>query len=225
MFELYIGNKNYSSWSMRPWLVLKHFHIPFEEHLVAFDDFQIDHEFKQTMLKVSPTGKVPTLKHDDLVVWDSLAICEYLVEQFPHLNLWPIGLAQRAQARAICAEMHSSFQTLRTLCGMNIEADLAEIGKKHWLEQPQLQIDVHRIEGIWASRPQLAKFLFGNEFTIADAFFAPVVMRFLNYQLPVSENAQTYMKHMLTIPAIQQWISEAKAEKMFLEFQEPYRKQ
>ena len=121
--------------------------------------------------------------------------------------------------------MHSSFQTLRTLCGMNIEADLAEIGKKHWLEQPQLQIDVHRIEGIWASRPQQAKFLFGNEFTIADAFFAPVVMRFLNYQLPVSENAQTYMKHMLTIPAIQQWMSEAKAEKMFLEFQEPYRKQ
>lgn len=227
MLELYIGNKNYSSWSMRPWLVLKHFKISFKECLIHFDDNQskeiLKQTFKQTMSRISPTKKVPVLIQDDFVIWDSLAICEYLAEQYPHLQLWPMDSKQRAYARALCAEMHSGFQTLRQLCVMNIEADLAEIGQKLWLEHPQLQEDVQRIEAIWAKRLQQDQYLFEHDFSIADAFFAPIVMRLISYQLPVSEHTKIYMQQILTIPAVQQWITEAKAEKRFIQSLEPYR--
>ena len=148
MIDLFIGNKNYSTWSMRPWLVLRYFNIEFNEHLIPFDDFKLESEFKQHIFKINPTGKVPALQHDGLLVWDSLAICEYLAEQFPQKYLWPENKAQRARARSMSAEMHSGFPTLRSICGMNIEADLIEVGQRLWRDYPQLTIDVQRIEKI-----------------------------------------------------------------------------
>ncbi|WP_130803931.1 glutathione S-transferase family protein [Acinetobacter ihumii] len=220
--QLYIGNKNYSSWSMRPWLVMKHFNLHFEEHWVAFDDFAADEAFKQRMSSISPSGKVPTLLDQNLVIWDSLAICEYLAEQFPEKHLWPTDRVQRVRARCISAEMHSGFTTLRQYCGMNIEADLSFIGGKLWTDLPALVKEVARIEQIWAERPSLDGFLCGD-FSIADAFYAPVVMRLLSYGLPVSEQAQHYMQTMLANPAVKEWITEARAEKQFVQRQEVYR--
>ncbi|RKG34196.1 glutathione S-transferase family protein [Acinetobacter guerrae] len=220
--ELYIGSKNYSSWSMRPWLVMKHFDLPMQEHLVAFDDFSADGQFKQLMSLISPSGKVPTLIDQDIVVWDSLAICEYLAERFPEKHLWPIDKTQRARARSICAEMHSGFSTLRQYCGMNIEADLRFIGSKLWNDLAGLRADIARIEHIWAERPEIHGFLCGD-FSIADAFYAPVVMRFVSYGLPISEQSQQYMQNILTNPAVIQWITQAQAEKQFVQHQEPYR--
>jgi len=125
MLKLYIGNKNYSSWSMRPWVLLRQAGIAFEEVRVRFDSFDAGSEFKRTMGPVSPTGKVPVLVDGDLVVWDTLAIAEYLAETYPEKHLWPQDKAARAHARSICAEMHSGFTALRSHCPMNIEADLA----------------------------------------------------------------------------------------------------
>lgn len=214
--ELYIGNKNYSTWSMRPWLVLEYFGIEFEEKLIPLDDFKPEHAFKQKMLQVSPTGKVPALVEGGFVVWDSLAICEYLAEQNPAKSLWPVGIQQRAHARAICAEMHSSFQSLRSLCGMNIKADLTEVGQKLWYENVALQSDVKRIQDIWSTRPQRNGFLCGERFSIADAFYAPVVMRLISYGLPISENAQQYVNTILAVPAVKKWMDAAKKEDMFV---------
>lgn len=221
--ELYIGNRNYSSWSMRPWLVLEHFQIPFQEVLVPFDDFRADQAFKATISTVSPTAKVPTLLNDNMRIWDSLAICEYLAELYPDKALWPADLELRTKARSICAEMHSGFPNLRTLCGMNIEADLAEVGERHWAEHEKLRLEVNRIECIWASRNSKHGFLCGDTFSIADAFYAPVVMRFISYQLPVSTQAQLYMQTILNVPAVQKWIELAKKEHLFVQNQEPYR--
>ena len=221
--ELYIGNRNYSSWSMRPWLVLEHSQIPFQEVLVPFDDFRADQAFKVIISKVSPTAKVPTLLNDNMRIWDSLAICEYLAELYPDKALWPADLELRTKARSICAEMHSGFPNLRTLCGMNIEADLAEVGERHWAEHEKLRLEVNRIECIWASRNSKHGFLCGDTFTIADAFYAPVVMRFISYQLPVSTQAQLYMQTILNVPAVQKWIELAKKEHLFVQNQEPYR--
>ncbi|WP_445116869.1 glutathione S-transferase family protein [Acinetobacter sp. WZC-1] len=223
MMDLFIGNKNYSTWSMRPWLVLRHFEIPFSEHLIAFDHFGPDSTFKQKILQINPTGKVPALKFEDLLIWDTLAICEFLAEQFPDRSLWPKDMKQRARARSISAEMHSGFTTLRSICEMNIEADLAEVGAQLWRDHPALQQDVQRIESIWSERPEPEGFLCGPQFSIADAFYAPVVMRFLSYALPVSASSQQYMQHMLQLPAIRQWMDEAKQEHMFVECEEPYR--
>lgn len=214
MIELYIGNKNFSTWSMRPWLVLEHFGIPYVENLIPMDDFSLDKPFKQTMLKVNPTGKVPAIVHQNLTVWDSLAICEYLADLYPEKLLWPQDLNVRAYARAITAEMHSSFQNLRTLCGMNIQKDLSEKGQQQWAEHEKLRREVQRIEEIWASRPHVNSFLCGDQFTIADAFYAPVVMRFMSYQLPISTQAQQYIKTILTVPAVQKWIEQANNEEV-----------
>ena len=221
--DLYIGSKNYSSWSMRPWLVLEHFQIPYTEYLIPFDDFKPDQNFNQQMRKISPTGKVPTLLHDGLVVWDSLAICEYLAEQYPQLSLWPEDFKLRAQARSICAEMHSGFSTLRTLCGMNVEADLAEIGRKLWSEHSQLHQDLQRIEKIWNSRPEPTGYLCGSQFTIADAYFAPVIMRINTFKLPISNSSTQYIQTMLELPAMKKWIEAAKNEQSFVSIVEPYR--
>lgn len=223
MFELYIGNKNYSSWSMRPWLILKHYQIDFKEHWIEYDDFKKEHPFKQKVLSLSPAGKVPILKHDDLIIWDSLAICEYLAEQHPHLNIWPKEIKQRAYARAICAEMHSGFSALRSLCCMNIAADLKEIGRQHWNDHQELREDVRRIEAIWKNRPTNAKYLLGDNFTIVDAFYAPVVMRLIGYQLPVSASSKDYMQQILNMTVVQKWITDAKNEKQFIQAQEPDR--
>lgn len=209
--QLWIANKNYSSWSMRPWLVLKAFQIPFEEQMVEFSAQAGDGTFKQKVLTVNPNGKVPVLLDQGLVVWDSLAICEYLAEKFPHLELWPSDPALKARARCISAEMHSSFMALRSQCGMNIRAHLEEYGAKLWAADENLRNDVARIEQIWAERPDPQAFLCGK-FSIADAFYAPVVTRFKSYGLPVSASAQQYMRLMLAHPAVQAWVQGAAAE-------------
>ena len=225
MLDLFIGNKNYSTWSMRPWLVLRHFDIAFAEHLIAFDDFKLDSSFKKTILAINPTGKVPALKDDELLIWDSLAICEYLAEKFPEKQLWPRDQKQRARARSMSAEMHSSFMALRSTCGMNLDADLSEVGAKLWLDNSQLQEDVKRIETLWSERPDPNGFLCGDTFSIADAFYAPVVMRFIGYGIPISELNQIYMQKILKLAAVQQWIAEAKAEHVFVACEEQYRSQ
>lgn len=210
--DLYIGNKNYSTWSMRAWLVLQHFQIPFNEHLVPFDDFLPEQNFKQTLAKITPVGKVPVLKHQDLIVWDSLAICEYLAELFPERHLWAQDIKTRAYARAVCAEMHSGFMALRSLCPMNITQDFTQLGQQLFHENTDLQADIKRIEGIWSKREHPKGFLCGNEFTIADAFYAPVVMRFKSYGLPVSESSQNYMQTILNVGAVKAWIEAAQQE-------------
>ena len=222
MLELYIANKNYSSWSMRPWLVLKAFEIPFQEHVIYFDRERSIGTFKQKLSAISDNAKVPILVDQDLKIWDSLAICEYLAEQYPEYALWPKDNAQRARARSISAEMHSGFAQLRTLCGMNIRAQLAEVGQRLWAEDKELRQDVARIEQIWAARPDPEGFLCGA-FSIADAFYAPVAMRFECYKLPISASSQSYMQKILALASVQQWIAAAKQEQMFVPFDEPYR--
>lgn len=223
MLDLFIGNKNYSTWSMRPWLVLRHFDIAFTEHLIPFDDFQLESPFKKTILAINPTGKVPALKDGDLLIWDSLAICEYLAEKFPEKQLWPQDQKQRARARSMSAEMHSSFMALRNTCGMNLDADLSEVGAQLWLDHPQLKEDVKRIEALWAERPSQDGFLCGDAFSIVDAFYAPVVMRFIGYGIPISDYNRIYMQKILNLAAVQRWMTEAKAEHVFVACEEQYR--
>ena len=221
MLELYIANKNYSSWSMRPWLVLKAFEIPFQEHVIYFDRERSIGTFKQKLSAISDNAKVPILVDQDLKIWDSLAICEYLAEQYPEYALWPKDQAQRARARSISAEMHSGFAQLRTLCGMNIRAQLAAVGQRLWAEDNELRQDVARIEQIWAARPDPEGFLYGA-FSIADAFYAPVVMRFKTYALPVSASSQRYMQNMLQHPAVQAWVEAAMVEGRWVNYLEAY---
>ncbi|TCB76616.1 glutathione S-transferase family protein [Acinetobacter sp. ANC 4173] len=221
MLELYIANKNYSSWSMRPWLVLKAFEIPFQEHMIYFDRERSVGAFKQKLLAISDHAKVPILYDQEIKVWDSLAICEYLAEQYPEYALWPKDKVQRARARSISAEMHSGFSQLRTLCGMNIRAQLAEVGQRLWAEDSELRLDVARIEQIWAERPDPDAFLCGA-FSIADAFYAPVVMRFQTYALPVSASSQRYMQSMLQHPAVQAWVEAAMVEGRWVNYLEAY---
>lgn len=222
MYQLFIGNKNYSTWSMRPWILLKQAGIPFQEHLIQFDGLEPNSQFKIEISKLNPTGKVPILMDNDLIIWDSLAICEYVAEQSPEKNLLPQDKKLRARARCISAEMHSSFQTLRNLCPMNVEADLAHIGQQLWAEHAQLRADVARIDQIWSERPNEDGFLCG-EFSLADAFYAPVVMRFECFKLPISASSQAYLQKILSLPSVQQWMTEAKQEQMFVAFDEPYR--
>lgn len=224
MYQLYIANKNYSSWSMRPWLVLKAFNIPFEEIMLAFPAERDTGTFKRDVLSVNPNGKVPALVDDGLMLWDSLAICEYLAEQHPDRALWPKELKQRARARCIAAEMHSGFSGLRNACGMNIRANLADVGKSLWQENAELRQDVARIEQIWSERPQQNGFLCG-EFSIADAFYAPVVTRLMTYALPVSESTQQYMQTMLQHPAMKAWMGAAMQEDAWVNYLETYQQQ
>jgi glutathione S-transferase len=155
---------------------------------------------------------VPVLDVGEFKIWDSLAICEYLAEQNPDLALWPKLDYLRAQARSIGGERHSSFMALRQLCPMNIQAQysIAE-GQALWAQHAELRADVERIEQIWAQRADEHPFLFGD-FSIADAFYAPVVMRFKSYALPVSERSQQYMQHIMQHPAVIQWVDAARAE-------------
>ena len=173
MLELHIGNKNYSSWSMRPWVLLKHFGIPFREVRHRFDSFAPGSSFKQGVGRLSPVGKVPVLVHGDLVVWDTLAIAEYAAEyaaeNFPEHALWPHDPARRARARSLCAEMHSGFGALRSACPMNIEARLPEVGARVLAETPGVAADLARINAMWtdALAASGGPFLFGS-YSIAD---------------------------------------------------------
>lgn len=228
MLKLYIGNKNYSSWSMRPWVLLQQAEIPFEEILLRFDSFDAGSRFKQALHPLTPTGKVPLLVDTGvghgLTIWDTLAIAEYLAERYPDKLLWPKQPAQRARARSICAEMHSGFSALRSHCPMNIEASLPEIGQQVWREQAAVRTDTDRIITMWSELlTQIGgPLLFGN-FTIADAYFAPVCMRIRTYALPVPAQIQAYVKRVSELPGVQAWITQACAEKDFRKFEEPYR--
>lgn len=224
MLKLYIGNKNYSSWSMRPWVLLKQAGIPFEEVKVRFDSFEALSTFKQTLLDITPVGKVPVLLDADLAVWDTLAIAEYLAEKFPDQQLWPADAKARARARSICAEMHSGFGALRSACPMNIEADLADTGRLIWRDKAAVRVDVARIVAMWGEllATYQGPLLFGR-FSIADAYFAPVAMRLSRYALPVPPEISAYIDRLSALPGVRAWVDDALAEQDFLDFEEPYR--
>jgi glutathione S-transferase len=224
MLQLFIGNKNYSSWSMRPWVLLQQSGIPFQEVMVRFDSFEANSTFKKTLQGATPTGKVPLLVDGDLAIWDTLAIAEYLAEQFPERHLWPADRAARARARSICAEMHSGFTALRGNCPMNIEAQLADTGALRWRDKPGVRADVQRLVDMWSSLLQEhgGPLLFGN-FSVADAYFAPVCMRLKTYALPVPPPIAAYVERVCALPGVNAWIDQALAEKDFLDFEEPYR--
>jgi len=224
MLKLYIGSKNYSSWSLRPWALLRQAGIPFEEVLVRFDSFDANSQFKQTLAALTPTGKVPVLQDGNLVIWDTLAIAEYLAEQYPDQQLWPADKAARARARSVCAEMHAGFSALRSRCPQNIEASLPDVGALIWRDQPAVRADVARLVTMW--RELLVQhggpLLFGR-FSIADAYFAPVCMRIKTYGLPVPADIAAYVERVAALPAVAAWIEQARAEGDFREFEEPYR--
>jgi glutathione S-transferase len=224
MLKLYIGNKNYSSWSMRPWVLLKQAGIPFEEVMVRFDALDAESAFKKTIQSVSPVGRVPVLVDDGFAVWDTLAIAEYAAEKFPDKHLWPKDAKARARARSVCAEMHSGFSALRNHCPMNIEASLPQAGALVWRDQPDVRVDVQRIVSMWTALLEEHKgpMLFG-EFSIADAYFAPVCMRLKNYALPVPGHITDYVRRLSALSGVKAWIEDALAEKDFVDFDEPYR--
>jgi glutathione S-transferase len=202
---LVIGNKNYSSWSMRPWVALKAFGIPFNEVRILLDQPTTATEIS----RYSAAGKVPVLVVSDLQIGDSLAICEYLAEQFPDLAMWPKDVAARAIARSVCAEMHSGFMGIRSAMSMDIRASHPGQGRT-----PQAQADIGRISEIWEnclSDFGHHQFLFGD-FSIADAFFAPVAMRFRTYGVSLAPALQAYVERVQAHPAVAQWVREAIEE-------------
>ena len=224
--QLYIGNKNYSSWSMRPWVLLKQAGIMFDEVRLRFDAFSPDSKFKTELARISPAGRVPVLVDGDLTVWDTLAIAEYLAERFPEKKLWPQDVKSRARARSVCAEMHSGFGSLRSHFPMNIEAALPEVGTRVLAEQAGVRDDLARLVGMWSALldTSAGPMLFGS-FGIADAFFAPVVMRLNTYRAPMPAPIAGYMQRVTALPGVQAWIGDALAERDFLDFEEPYRSQ
>jgi glutathione S-transferase len=208
--KLIIGNKNYSSWSMRPWIALKVAGIPFDEQVVPLDT----PEFKATVGGISPAGKVPVLADDGVKVWESLAILEYLAERFPAADLWPQEAAARAHARAISAEMHAGFQPLRAACPMNMWRPVKALELK-----PEVAASVARIDAMWTDcRARFGAggpFLFGK-FTAADAMYAPVVSRFHTYAIAVGPEARGYMAAIMALPAWQEWRAAALRETWLL---------
>jgi glutathione S-transferase len=223
--QLLIGNKNYSSWSLRPWLLMRHRGIVFEEVKLRLS-FEGDSPFKATLLGLAPTGKVPVLIDEGLAIWDTLAIAEYLAEKFPALHLWPDERTDRARARCLCAEMHSGFGALRSSFPMNMEASLPEVGQRLLRESTETAKDLERIVAMWSGQLEGSggPFLFGP-FCIADAYFAPVCSRIRTYALPVNAVVAAYVERMFALPAMQTWLQDSLAENDFLDFDEPYRTQ
>jgi glutathione S-transferase len=215
--KLVIGNKNYSSWSLRAWLLLTQLGIPFEEEKLSFNDPR----FKARVHKYSPVGEVPVLVDGDLAIWDSLAIVEYIAEKFPDRGVWPAGREARARARSVCAEMHAGFRAMRSRLGMNCELHLP---------MPVLDAatrrDVARICQLWADCAHFnsgsGPFLFGA-FSAADAYFAPVVRRFVTYDVAVAESARPYVKMIDALPSMKEWMTAALAENDWFEEDEMYR--
>ena len=211
--KLVIGNKNYSSWSMRPWLALRASSIPFEEIFIPL--YTNDAADKDRLLSFSRSGKVPALIDGDITIWDSLAIIEYLAERFPEARLWPEDRARRAHARSISAEMHSGFMALRNECGMNLHRPVGAVELS-----ADARANVARIEEIWIEcrerRATSGPFLFGA-FGAADAMFAPVVHRFRTYAIPVSPPAAAYMETMMGLPAFAEWTRAGLAETLVIE--------
>jgi glutathione S-transferase len=210
--KLVIGNKNYSSWSMRPWLALRASHIAFEEIFIPLYTGEAD---KERILSFTGSGKVPVLLDGEVTIWDSLAIIEYAAERFPQARLWPADRAERAHARSISAEMHSGFAALRSECGMNLHRPAGAI-----YLSAQARADIARIEQIWlecrARYGKTGSLLFGA-FSAADAMFAPVVHRFRTYAIEVAPEARAYMDAMTALPAFQEWTSAGLAETLLID--------
>ena len=203
MYTLYIANKNYSSWSLRPWVLMRELNIPFREELRPFADGSNWNAFRT----FSPSGKVPCLVDDKVAVWDSLAIVEYLAERHP--NVWPQSSVARAWARSAAAEMHSGFGVLRDRCTMNcgLRVRLRDI-------PATLTKDVERIDELWSEGLQRfgGPFLAGSAFTAVDAFFAPVAFRVQTYNLKLSEPSKAYVNRLLKLPSMQSWYEDALVE-------------
>ena len=214
-YTLLIGNKNYSSWSLRPWLLLHAFGLPFAEERYVFDTPEFATEIQSR--KRSPNGKVPVLLHDETVVWDSIAIAEYLAER--HVGMWPIDAVARAHARCACAEMHSGFQAVRNWMPMNVR-------RSYPINVPRedVQKDIDRLQVLWAEARRKfggeGSFLYGK-FSVADAYFAPVVFRFNTYDVKLNPEVSEYVKAMLAHPSMQHWIADSKAEKEVVDHEEP----
>jgi glutathione S-transferase len=210
--KLVIGNKNYSSWSMRPWLALRGSGIAFEEIFIPLYTGQAD---KDRILGFARSGKVPILIDGDVTVWDSLAIIEYVAERFPQANLWPEDRSARAHARSISAEMHSGFLPLRNECGMNLHRPIGAIALSE-----DARANIARVQEIWTDcRERYGKrgpFLFGA-FGAADAMFAPVVHRFRTYAIAVSLEVKNYMETMIDFPPFKEWTEAGLAETIVIE--------
>jgi len=203
MYELFIGNRNYSSWSLRPWVLLRTRDVDFVEHVRPFEPGSSWREFRT----FSPTGKVPCLRDGATVVWDSLGIAEYLAERHP--GFWPADAAARTWARCATAEMHSSFAALRNHCSMNVGL---RVRLREW--PAALTADVGRIDELW--NEGLARFggpfLAGEQFTVVDAFFCPVAYRVRTYDIPLAGAAAGYAQRLLELPAMREWEAAALAE-------------
>ncbi|MCG6206122.1 glutathione S-transferase family protein [Rhodopseudomonas sp. HC1] len=208
---LVIGNKNYSSWSMRPWIALRATGISFDEVLIPLYTGDAD---KRRILAFTDSGKVPALVDGDVTIWDSLAIIEYAAERFPKAQLWPDDVAARAHARSVSAEMHSGFAALRSECGMNIHRP---VGAKPLSEAAKG--DIARIQQIWNDCRQRygrsGPYLFGS-FSGADAMFAPVIHRFRTYAIELDPIAQGYVAVMQALPAFREWTEAALAETLVI---------
>lgn len=204
--KLVIGNKNYSSWSLRPWLLLRSYHIPFEEIRIPL----YTGDYHQQILAISPAGRVPVLLDRGLTVWDSLSICEYVSEEYLHGRGWPVDKGLRAEARSCAAEMHGGFHALRNHLPMNCRAHHRRVAIT-----PELQLEIQRIDTLWSElRNQHAHsgpWLFGK-FSIVDCMFAPVVFRFSTYDIGLSDEASRYRSHSLDDPSMREWIAAAKME-------------
>jgi glutathione S-transferase len=201
-----IGNKNYSSWSLRGWLALKHTGQPFREVVIPLGRA----DTHESIRAHSPSGRIPALRHGEVVVWDSLAICEYLAEAFPEARLWPEDRAARAHARSVSAEMHSSFLSLRAHMPMNVRSLFPGFGRT-----PGSLQDIARVTAIWSDcRARYAgggPYLFGR-FSVADAMYAPVVSRFRTYDVRLDATLRAYADAMLAHPAMQEWARAAEKE-------------
>lgn len=202
--KILIGNKNYSTWSLRPWLVLKHFEIPFDEEILLLNG----EGWKARLIERTPTGTVPVLEHDGLAIPETLAIIEYLADMNPELPIWPADIRLRAQARALAAEMHAGFSTLRNLAPMNLRAHLP-----NRIELDRVTSDLHRIEQALGTALEASggPFLFG-QFCAADAMFAPVATRIRTYHLPVSDLIESWIEAIYMLPAFQDWYTDAMQE-------------
>ena len=224
MLQLVIGNKNYSSWSMRPWVLMRQMGMAFDEIKLRFD-FTPGSGFYEKLAAYTPAGRVPVLLIDGFAVWDTLAIAEALADLHPELAVWPRAARERARARSLAAEMHAGFSALRNQFPMNIEASLPEIGARQLAADAAARQDLARIDAMWSE--QLAAsggpFLFGA-FGAVDAYYAPVVARAHSYALPLSAPARAYAERVWAAPGVAAWVADALAERDFLDFEEPHRK-
>jgi glutathione S-transferase len=209
---------------MRPWVLMRQTGIAFQEVMLRFDSFETGSTFKAGLKDITPVGKVPVLTDQGFAVWDTLAIAEYLAEQFPEKNLWPADPQARARARSVCAEMHSGFAGLRSACPMNIEAHLPEVGALALRDQPAVRADLQRIIALWSGllAQHQGPMLMGA-FSIVDAYFSPMVMRLVTYALPVPDDVKAYMDRLCALPGVRAWTDGALAEKDFIDFEEPFR--